>query len=321
VATKDKYRNAHPNKYKATNAVNNALAAGNLVKPSSCSRCGRSVEDLEQQGLRLEAHHHSYAKEDWLNVHFYCNTCHAQEHIQIEQDGANEEAPKKNGVSLKRYKENPSPQMFLNAAKIWAEMQDGLHGDHEEWDKPVAGSKQRERWALEVRSQIPGLTSPNPVSHQQILLEIGYPEDKKMPEKPPAWMLTPEFLSVVQQHRKYQAALRLPESFKVASFLRPVANEIAMLLFTRIKQTQLGIGKPIPDSVLFGDGWKIMRTLAEKDGEIQQAGVNINIQNFDLLPADARKEALARYFAQAERQALEQLESAEEEILEGEIEE
>lgn len=64
------YRNRYPLKYKAKNAVSNAVAAGKL-KSLPCLHCG---------ALKTEAHHPDYSKP--LDVLWLCRPCHVKEHLK-----------------------------------------------------------------------------------------------------------------------------------------------------------------------------------------------------------------------------------------------
>lgn len=59
---------------RARGAVHRAVARGDLLKPESCSGCGRS-------GIRIHAHHHDYKKP--LDVAWLCQRCHVVEHGRI----------------------------------------------------------------------------------------------------------------------------------------------------------------------------------------------------------------------------------------------
>lgn len=61
------WREKNPEKYKAQNAVNNAIRDGKL-KRQPCRRCGR----------KAHAHHHDYSKP--LEVDWLCARHHAMEH-------------------------------------------------------------------------------------------------------------------------------------------------------------------------------------------------------------------------------------------------
>lgn len=69
----------HRQKYglesRARDAVNHALANGLLVR-LWCARC------MKDDG-RIEAHHHSYAERDWLDVTWLCHPCHRWLHTNI----------------------------------------------------------------------------------------------------------------------------------------------------------------------------------------------------------------------------------------------
>lgn len=63
-------REAEPQKYKARNAVNNALRDGRLVRSETCFFC--------QSSTRLQAHHPDYNR--LLDVVWLCSSCHGKLH-------------------------------------------------------------------------------------------------------------------------------------------------------------------------------------------------------------------------------------------------
>lgn len=58
---------------------NNAVRTGRLIKPATCSRCGRS-------DLRIEAHHVDYSKP--LEVQWLCSECHGLTFRRVEVEDA-----------------------------------------------------------------------------------------------------------------------------------------------------------------------------------------------------------------------------------------
>lgn len=62
------FREHYPHLVRAARAVREALQRGDLVRPSTCSRCGKVCKP--------EAHHHSYEPEDLLDVEWLCRECH-----------------------------------------------------------------------------------------------------------------------------------------------------------------------------------------------------------------------------------------------------
>jgi hypothetical protein len=71
AAAERRYRARHPNKKKAHRAVEKALKHG-LLQRTCCRGCGAGDE--------IEAHHHSYAPEHWLDVIWLCSACHMALH-------------------------------------------------------------------------------------------------------------------------------------------------------------------------------------------------------------------------------------------------
>ena len=74
-----KYKTEYPLKYKAKNAVANAIRSGKLVR-GSCEVCGASNN--------IEGHHDDYSKP--LSVRWLCVTHHTQWH-KVNKDACNEE--------------------------------------------------------------------------------------------------------------------------------------------------------------------------------------------------------------------------------------
>ena len=65
-----KWRDRHPERYKAQNMVNNAVRDKKLTKPSDCQICGKMC--------RVVAHHRDYSKP--LDVLWVCQKCHRDLH-------------------------------------------------------------------------------------------------------------------------------------------------------------------------------------------------------------------------------------------------
>lgn len=65
-------RSQYPNKYRAHNAVNNALRDGRLER-KPCERCG---------SLRVHGHHDDYNEP--LNVKWLCPRHHKERHAELE---------------------------------------------------------------------------------------------------------------------------------------------------------------------------------------------------------------------------------------------
>lgn len=62
----------YPEREKARLAVSNAIIAGKITRPSSCSTCGCNCKP--------EAHHDSYDQSEWFNVRWLCRPCHEEHH-------------------------------------------------------------------------------------------------------------------------------------------------------------------------------------------------------------------------------------------------
>lgn len=66
---KTRYRDSHPEEYRARTVVGNALRDGKIVRPGSCQTCGKSCKP--------QAHHYrGHAPEFHLDVEWLCRTCH-----------------------------------------------------------------------------------------------------------------------------------------------------------------------------------------------------------------------------------------------------
>ena len=69
-----KYKTNYPIKYKANNAVNNAVRDNRLTKPNICECCNNTFTSKQIHG-----HHTDYSKP--LEVMWLCNDCHKDWHI------------------------------------------------------------------------------------------------------------------------------------------------------------------------------------------------------------------------------------------------
>lgn len=74
IATRN-YRNSNPERYRANTAVSNAIRDGRLIRPNECSCCGVRCKP--------HGHHNNYSKP--LDVVWYCNKCHNQYHLFINE--------------------------------------------------------------------------------------------------------------------------------------------------------------------------------------------------------------------------------------------
>lgn len=63
-------RQAFPEKLKAYNAVQRAVRAGEIIRPTACENC--------HEEKRLQAHHHDYSRP--LDVFWLCQQCHKLAH-------------------------------------------------------------------------------------------------------------------------------------------------------------------------------------------------------------------------------------------------
>ena len=78
--TKNKYKREwkkkNRNKENARKCVSRAIENKTISRPSNCSMCGGSSDRA------IEAHHHSYKKENWLDVIWVCRGCHNKIHTK-----------------------------------------------------------------------------------------------------------------------------------------------------------------------------------------------------------------------------------------------
>ena len=69
------YRRRYPERTRAGTAVTQALKSGGLIRPNKCSCCGKVG--------KVQAHHPSYAKMDWLKVVWLSVQCHKKLHAVL----------------------------------------------------------------------------------------------------------------------------------------------------------------------------------------------------------------------------------------------
>ena len=75
-ASTKKTREKYPEKRKANICVANAISSGKLIREKSCECCGDVT--------KIQAHHESYKKENWLKVVWLCVPCHSKQHPKKE---------------------------------------------------------------------------------------------------------------------------------------------------------------------------------------------------------------------------------------------
>lgn len=73
------YRMANKRKTRAQNQVNKAIANGQVIRPTTCSKC--------KCECKPDAHHWSYKEEHWFDVAWLCRTCHRREHVRLKKEG------------------------------------------------------------------------------------------------------------------------------------------------------------------------------------------------------------------------------------------
>ena len=68
------WRKNNPEKVRAHEAIRRAIRTGKLIKPKSCSECGKEK--------RLHGHHFDYSKP--LEVIWLCASCHKNLHLKLK---------------------------------------------------------------------------------------------------------------------------------------------------------------------------------------------------------------------------------------------
>lgn len=76
------YRQRHPKKRHARNAISNAIRDGELKRPDRCEDCG----GVGQSDSGIQAHHEDYSKP--LDVKWLCRDCHSARHARMRTQGA-----------------------------------------------------------------------------------------------------------------------------------------------------------------------------------------------------------------------------------------
>ena len=81
IASDARQRLKSPKRYRAKSVVNHAIRDGKLIRPETCSVCGRPG--------RIEGHHEDYSKP--LEVTWLCRRCHVARHriLRNEADSDN----------------------------------------------------------------------------------------------------------------------------------------------------------------------------------------------------------------------------------------
>ncbi len=167
-------------------------------------------------------------------------------------------------------------------------------------------------------------------STPKVAKALGWPGGGKKMMPPPVrleWMEDENFQMVRQTLRLLERAESLPGAAKLLDALGPTAKGIITIMAARVSEHLAGI-KEIPDSILFRDGPKIVSLLGEARGEVERAGININVlnQHVDGISDPERRDAIfselaarlkERYESEASRQIEAATEDAEFEELPG----
>lgn len=74
-----KQREKFPERIEAHNAINHAIAAGKLERPSHCEDCRKK--------RFTDGHHESYEEIHWLDVNWLCIGCHKKLHRELLESG------------------------------------------------------------------------------------------------------------------------------------------------------------------------------------------------------------------------------------------
>ena len=76
---RSKWNARNATKKKAQSAVTREINSGHLVRPDTCSSCGKTY-------CEIQGHHWSYLEEHWLDVIWLCTECHGKEHRKINAE-------------------------------------------------------------------------------------------------------------------------------------------------------------------------------------------------------------------------------------------
>lgn len=74
------YRRRFPERHNAQEAVQRALKAGLLIRPTECEECGKMPAPRKNGASGIVAHHPDYTKP--LDVTWLCQSCHMLLHNQ-----------------------------------------------------------------------------------------------------------------------------------------------------------------------------------------------------------------------------------------------
>lgn len=74
--SRQRYREAHPDKVRARKALVKAVERGRLIKPPACQGCGKPFKKAA-----LHGHHEDYSKP--LDVAWLCRGCHQALHKEV----------------------------------------------------------------------------------------------------------------------------------------------------------------------------------------------------------------------------------------------
>lgn len=155
----------------------------------------------------------------------------------------------------RRIEGKPSPAEYLDAAEVWLDMEAGNLGNKKKWTFPP---------------------SVGDVSKKEVLLRIGWPKERihRIPNR--TWLDSDLFKTYLSVVRTYREAVALPQTWKSHEVLQVIGRETLILAFARIMEARQGL-REISDRTLFDFVGKLQRLLAEIHGDIETAGVSVNI--------------------------------------------
>lgn len=175
-----------------------------------------------------------------------------------KRDSDSKESDRNHDKYLARQlRERPTPEIYWQAASVYLDMEEGVLGDPKKWTFPPSKKGKK-------------------TSNREILVRIGWPKTHQSRVPVRTWLESDNFLTCVEVARSYRSALRLKSSFKHYEILKIIGREGLMLLFARMMEAKEGL-RPISDSILFNNVPRILRLIAEVRGDIEAAGVSVNV--------------------------------------------
>lgn len=151
-----------------------------------------------------------------------------------------------------------SPQQFMAAVRLYLDMEQGRLGNPREWTYPP--------------------TSKDKVSHREIYYRLGVDVDARLTENID-WLRWPVFQEALELERSFRAIDELGINHATTTALDSICALGMRHIARQLVLAEAGLPSEVKLSTLTRDLPKFLRLKMEKEGEIERAGVTVNLIN------------------------------------------